>query len=286
MTGSIVVAVDDSDEAHSAAQLGAALAHAFQRRLVLAHAAERLSPLLYGDANAEHTENRRALWHGNRVVDRVAATVHGKVDARVVRVGPAAQVLPATCEDQNGELLVVGTRGRGPKRAVLLGSLSSQLIPESKCPVVVASPQGAAEYLARARMTGGSIICGIDGSQGSMRALEFATRLAGLLELDVQQVHADPDAVWSDALRDHLSPLDTEIGIPADALRRRAARNGGRLLVVGSRGHGRWRKALLGSVSAELAASAPVPVVVVPLSARIDGPAPARSRALVGAATA
>jgi nucleotide-binding universal stress UspA family protein len=50
-----------------------------------------------------------------------------------------------------------------------------------------------------------------------------------------------------------------------------AAREGIDLLFVGSRGYGRLRGVLLGSVSAELIRSAPCPVVAVPRSS-LHGP--------------
>lgn len=52
----------------------------------------------------------------------------------------------------------------------------------------------------------------------------------------------------------------------ADGLRRIAAERDAELLIVGSRGHGAVRAALLGSTSHALAGDAPCPVVVVPLA--------------------
>ncbi|MDP1850502.1 MAG: universal stress protein [Solirubrobacteraceae bacterium] len=52
----------------------------------------------------------------------------------------------------------------------------------------------------------------------------------------------------------------------ADGLRRIAADNDAELLIVGSRGRGAVRAALLGSTSHALAGDAPCPVVVVPAS--------------------
>ena len=64
-----------------------------------------------------------------------------------------------------------------------------------------------------------------------------------------------------------IDPADVEVALdatPADGLRRVAADRDAELLVVGSRGHGRIRAALLGSTSHALASEAPCPVVVVP----------------------
>lgn len=55
--------------------------------------------------------------------------------------------------------------------------------------------------------------------------------------------------------------VDTSV---ADGLRRIAGERHAELLIVGSRGHGAVRAALLGSTSHALAGDAPCPVVVVP----------------------
>jgi nucleotide-binding universal stress UspA family protein len=71
--------------------------------------------------------------------------------------------------------------------------------------------------------------------------------------------------------------LRLALGDPARVLRRFAVRERAELIVVGSRGRGAIRVALFGSVAGALAASAPVPVLVVPSSAgageRLDAPA-------------
>jgi nucleotide-binding universal stress UspA family protein len=57
----------------------------------------------------------------------------------VVAVGAPAQVLAE--ESQKADLVVVGSRGYGPYRAVLLGSVSGRLVREAACPVIVV-PRG------------------------------------------------------------------------------------------------------------------------------------------------
>lgn len=66
-----------------------------------------------------------------------------------------------------------------------------------------------------------------------------------------------------------IEPVRIEVALDvgiADGLRRIAADNHAELLVVGSRGRGTVRAALLGSTSHALAGDAPCPVVVVPAS--------------------
>ncbi len=57
----------------------------------------------------------------------------------VVAVGAPEQVLAD--ESQQADLVVVGSRGYGPHRAVLLGSVSGRLVREASCPVLVV-PRG------------------------------------------------------------------------------------------------------------------------------------------------
>ena len=57
----------------------------------------------------------------------------------VVAVGAPEQVLAD--ESQTADLVVVGSRGYGPLRAVLLGSVSGRLVREAACPVIVV-PRG------------------------------------------------------------------------------------------------------------------------------------------------
>jgi nucleotide-binding universal stress UspA family protein len=61
------------------------------------------------------------------------------VEVHLVAVpGPAALGLLRRAED--AELLVVGTRGRGTVRSLLLGSVSQQCCAHATCPVVVVGP--------------------------------------------------------------------------------------------------------------------------------------------------
>ncbi len=57
----------------------------------------------------------------------------------VVAIGAPEQVLAE--ESHKADLVVVGSRGYGPLRAVLLGSVSGRLVREAACPVVVV-PRG------------------------------------------------------------------------------------------------------------------------------------------------
>jgi nucleotide-binding universal stress UspA family protein len=133
----------------------------------------------------------------------------------------------------------------------------------------------------------GLVVVGVDGSMGSHHALKFAVAEARLRGAHVQAVMAwqmpamldpqvtledfDPEG-WSRAgLDEALARVSTgEVAVDSTLVQGHpagiliAAAANADLLVVGSRGHGGFVGALLGSVSHRCVAHATCPVVVVP----------------------
>jgi nucleotide-binding universal stress UspA family protein len=141
--------------------------------------------------------------------------------------------------------------------------------------------------------TGPRIVAGVDGSLSSMSALRWAIRQAGLTGAAVDAVIAwnypaaaggygwaptgmeggfdfreNAEKVLADAISAAVDPgsgvpvrARVVEGIPAQVLL--DACDGADLLVVGSRGHGGFAEALLGSVSQHCVHHAHCPVVVI-----------------------
>lgn len=153
------------------------------------------------------------------------------------------------------------------------------------------------------------VVVGVDGSENSLRALEWALGAAEHLGSPLVVAHVRSDALQLGAARiaslgpspefpdtvveavrnvvergGHRIPVRYESldGSVTDALP--AAARGARILVTGSRGHGGFASLLLGSTSRTLAGTAPCPLVVVPHEARavvLEGGAEA-GRVLLG----
>lgn len=85
----------------------------------------------------------------------------------IVERGDAGTILSETARDAN--LLVIGTRGRGPVRSNVLGSVGRDCADHSTVPVVIV-PSSAED----APTSGERVVVGVDGSEHSLDALRWA----------------------------------------------------------------------------------------------------------------
>ncbi len=264
MRHSIVSGVDGSEESRVAAMVAADLAQELDLRLVIAHVADDPPTFPYGDLRLTELQRRRGVQAVQGLFDSLAGSLSVGPETRIVYGNPV-DGLNMVASDEQAELLVVGSRGRSGIAAALSGSVSTRLASESAVPVLVVSDDAGARSVAGDR-TGGAVVSGADGSLESTRALRLAAALAERMGRPLLPVYA------AGRPTDELpAEAEMDLGDPVDVLRSRARDADARLIVVGSRGRGPIRGALLGSVSASLAASAPAPVLVVPASAELIG---------------
>lgn len=120
-TGRIVVGIDGSE--HSAKALAVALQHAADTG---------------GHVRALHVREERGDSTDAKVEQVVADAVQAaggvQVETDHVRGSAADELATASRE---ADLLVIGTRGRSPMSALLLGSVTQSVLQHSQCPVAV-----------------------------------------------------------------------------------------------------------------------------------------------------
>jgi nucleotide-binding universal stress UspA family protein len=216
-------------------------------------------------------------------LERALGTGAGDVRRLVVNDMAAPALLDAA---EGAELLVVGARGLGGFKGLLVGSVSRVCVDRAPCPVaVVHLPEVQAKTPAR-------IVVGTDGSEGAQAAVRWAAEEARARQGVLAVVHAwhlppmggylDGAPQWDPGVIEEFAKqtLDESIaeshtaGLAhpvepvlandrASAAVLRAAADAD-LVVVGHRGIGRVAGFLLGSTSNRVVHHAPCPVVVVP----------------------
>lgn len=195
---------------------------------------------------------------------------------RTVRSGRPGRWLPAIADGSDG--LVIGSRGVGGFKGLLLGSVSRYVLNRASVPVIVVPARGTE------KRPGGRVVVGTDGSHEAGWALRWAAgtvrRHGGALEVVTvvrpsggseeppgdagERARERLDAEIAEWLGDHADlDLTAEVrhGHPTEQLL--DAGNGADLIVVGTRGTGGVRQAL-GSVSYQVSNHATCPVAVVP----------------------
>ena len=152
MGTSIVCGVDGSSDAQAALHVAADLAARLRLRLVVAHVAEPTyipyaAAAPFGGPTGRYAvteEMESQEKNAARLLEDVVAT-SGLVDvARRAGVGVPAERLADLADEEDADLIVVGSRGRGAFKAAFLGSVSSALVGVARCPVLIVPP-GATE---------------------------------------------------------------------------------------------------------------------------------------------
>lgn len=159
MNASIVCGIDGSADSQAALAYAQRLASRLGTRLILAHVAE-LAHIPYAAAApfggsagrmavAEEIDSKKEA--AERLLEEVAAAA-GLADVeRRAAVGLPAERLADLADEEDAELIAVGSRGRGAFKAAFLGSVSNSLVGVARCPVVIV-PTGATERFQGARI--------------------------------------------------------------------------------------------------------------------------------------
>lgn len=228
---------------------------------------------------------------------RRAAEAAGLAATAELRGGGSVwREIAAAARDHGADVIVCGTRGRGPLSRALLGSTSASLLHHGGRPVLIV-PGDAPE-------PSGPALLAYDDADGARAAIHAAARLlparpavvvhawsspvdrsyAGqALELvplgDARKLVGELEALVAAAaaeVADAGAALAREAGLAAHphtvkatagtwrAIAAAAAEAGAAVIVAGSRGRSALAESVLGSVSAGLAHNAERPVLVVP----------------------
>ncbi len=232
------------------------------------------------------------LAEGRRVVEEALGLLGprgARAEVRVVQGNPKEEIIREALE-WPADLVVVGARGLGTVKALLLGSVSQTVARYAHCPVLVVKgrPRGLA-----------GVLVATDGSESATEALRFflslplgrgmrvrllsvveetpyprtAPRLLrGQLRAILAEVERERRTEVAGILERAAAELRTKLtrvtrsmpkGHPAAEILAAAAGFDADLIVVGARGLGGMKRLLLGSVSERVLRDARCPVLIV-----------------------
>jgi nucleotide-binding universal stress UspA family protein len=275
--GSILVAVDGSNNALAACGLAGLIAKSAHAKVGLLYAAAYSAPESESPAAVAL---RSMLKEREKRLFEEAASATGDESLVIERkvIPKPTSIVKAIVDfagEGNFDLLVLGTRGLGGFRRLTVGSISSGVATHARVPVLVARLSSTREAPSLEH-----IVVATDGSPNSSRAVVTAAKLAKLMggRLDILHVMHIPETAYAmtrpvpidqmeegarsvgeKALDEALSLVEKEgvpvtsemrMGIsPAQGIVDFAEAKKADLIVVGARGMGGFRKLLLGSVS-------------------------------------
>ncbi len=294
----ILLATDGSECADTAGRVAVDLANRSGAELDVVHAFEFVPPREYAGVALRLRSPGEFTKQGQRVLDEQVGRIRemgGEVaDARLCVGSPADQIL-CRAEASDADLIVVGRRGLGGVKRLLMGSVSEGVVQHARCPILVVCGDGEVWPPAR-------VVISDDTSENARKAGELAAGIGGLFGAEGVLVQVYPRVLKSTqgmsaleskivdhALREaeselanraeELAPLlgsvpevklvvdEAEAGVDGVAptiLEEAAGAGIPSLISVGRRGLGAVQRARVGSVSTKVIRAARGPVLVYP----------------------
>ncbi len=282
-----LLAVDGSDQSYEAARALAHLSPAEQ--LIVLHAVDVPKPaypmILPEVAQEIYTTLERTMREdGERLLNKISSILpeHTGPVSKRLEVGRVVEVILAVAEKEEVDLIVLGARGLGPFRELVIGSVSHRVLMHASCATLVVNRPWPS--LRR-------VLLAVEGPQDAESACRFlALRpFRGPVEVTVLTVLPFAQPIWpagvsdSEALKANLvksarnfawdvatrltghhcvATAAVAQGAPAVEILQEASRTKPDLILLGSRGHEGPTRFLLGSVSHAVLHRAPCPTLV------------------------
>lgn len=207
----VLLATDGSPSANNAARVAASLAQEAGAALHVAHIwqlTQTSAGLMTHAANWQYTFDLDEQLARDTLAEAVAdlATVGVPVAEQHLRRGRPADEIPALANAIGADLIVVGSRGLGTIKRLLIGSTAEAVVHSAQRPVLVV--RGAAADWPPRR-----VVVGDDGSASAANAVALAATIGGLCKAAGILVRAIP-------------PLPEHLRLPAPLISQALQRRG------------------------------------------------------------
>ena len=139
----IIVGVDFNEPSLAALEYARRLARRLDGSISVLHVLQPVANEVYA-YSAEIVDSwERAAY--DRLLELFPAAERAEFDGRAeVRVGTPVEAILSFAEEQNAELIVLGTHGRGPIKHLFLGTVAERVVRLAPCPVLTVGQPAAA----------------------------------------------------------------------------------------------------------------------------------------------
>jgi len=206
------------------------------------------------------------------------ATDAGVPHVAILKWGNVTETVLQTAAEEQCDLIVLGSRGLSGFKRLMLGSISNAVTAKAQCPVLVIKQPPPASLSWR------RVLVATGGSPWSDAAVDHALELARVQQLDMCLLYVEQhrprrtDSLFgltSDA-KNVLALAEARAvaaGVPYEVqlahgdvttmIRDTATTQQCDVIILGSRGLTGFKRLMLGSISNAVAATAPLPVLIV-----------------------
>jgi nucleotide-binding universal stress UspA family protein len=280
----ILLPTDGSEDAIRATEAASDLAKESDAELHVVHVWHDVRGFAHDFVKRELRRQGQEIL--DQQVERIKAS-GGEVEKAYLRKGRTSNEVIALCKEIDAGLLVVGSRGLGTVRRILMGSQSEEIVHHAQIPVLVLT--GAQDFWPPAR-----IVIGEDFSDDARKAGELAAGIGKLYDAEGLLVYSHPDLPEvppgetrstvqnvvdmrerdRGMLEERAGALEEMLGsrpeirisggYPANVLLEASQEVQPSLVAVGSRGLAGLIRTRLGSVSTKVVTAARGPVLVYP----------------------
>jgi nucleotide-binding universal stress UspA family protein len=287
---SILCPIDFSDFSAAAYAYALSLAEYYKARIVALHVVELWKyPFAdYAAHEADYAKFSRAMNEGGEVQLRRFVKEHpadGLQTQLVIHQGNPSSCILSVAQEENIEVIVMGTHGRRGFDRLVLGSTTDRVMRKAACPVLVVSNTS---HLALVTGPEGDhrlsrILYCTDFSNNSERALRYAISLAAEYSAELtllNVVENAPDPVRAEAtIAERLQELDklvseterknlnvssaVRFGKPYAEIVRYATETQAGLIIMTARGGDAVDRAVFGSTTYRVIQFGPCPVLAI-----------------------
>ena len=284
----VLCPVDFSDVSAKAFHYAQSVACHYHAQLILQHVIEsfRYPEGDFAALPAYYDEFRQALITKAQGELRLFLDLYGGVEPDcVIEDSTATDAILSLARARDASLIVMGTHGRRGFDHLMLGSATERVLRHSPCPVLAIParcPDETGTGLAADSVEVRQILCCVDFSKNSERALDHAISLAGAFGADLTTLHviSDPTDVVTETddsvekLQKLVAPslvdpekihFEVRLGKAYREILDFAADAKPDLIVMGVRGRNALDLAVFGSTTYRVVQLSTAPVLTVPI---------------------